>query len=93
MEMNCDWDREKARANYLKHGVSFLEAASVFNDPLSLVKEDVLHSEGEYRSIIIGYSDKQQLLVVFFTERGEDIRIISARLPTSNERRNYEQGE
>ncbi|OGQ17172.1 MAG: hypothetical protein A2138_27170 [Deltaproteobacteria bacterium RBG_16_71_12] len=88
--MDFRWDEAKARANHAKHGVSFEEAAEVFADPLALVVEDVAHPE---RLIIIGSSMSARVLLVVFIERDEDrIRIVSARLATSHERRHYEEG-
>jgi len=63
----------------------------VFYNPLALIFEDTEHSEGEFREIIIGYSSQNRLLLVAFTERSENIRIISARLATRREREDYEQ--
>lgn len=73
-----------------KHGVSFEKAATVFDDPLSLTIPDPLHSDDENRFIIVGFSGEQKLLIVVHTDRGDKIRIISARLATPNERRKYE---
>ncbi|MGK7877346.1 MAG: BrnT family toxin [Xenococcaceae cyanobacterium] len=76
MSLNFEWNEQKATANLKKHGVSFREAAKVFNDPFFIVLEDTLHSTGECRFIIIGHSQRQRLLVVVYTERGYNIRII-----------------
>ncbi|MCL1473085.1 BrnT family toxin [Argonema antarcticum] len=92
MTLNFEWNEEKARANVKKHSISFVEAATVFSDPFSVIIDDPLHSTEEYRFIAIGYSDRQRLLVVVYTEREDNIRIISARVATSRERRTYEQG-
>lgn len=86
-----EWNPKKAETNFKKHGVSFEEAASVFFDPLSLTVPDPLHSGEENRFIITGLSDRQRQLVVVHTDRGDKIRVISARLTTPNERRKYEQ--
>ena len=86
-----EWNPKKAETNFKKHGVSFVEAASVFFDPLSLTVPDPLHSGEENRFIITGLSDRQRQLVVVHTDRGDKIRIISARLTTPNEKRKYEQ--
>jgi len=72
------------------HGVSFDEASTAFKDPLSLTIFDPLHSDEEDRFILIGTSFKNRLLVVVHTERGDNIRIISARKAKKNERKNYE---
>jgi len=86
-----EWDREKATANFQKHKVSFAEAASVFLDPLALTFADPDHSDEEDREITIGWSSKQRVLFVSHCERGDRIRIISARRSTRKERLHYEQ--
>ena len=91
MSLEFEWDSRKAAANRRKHGVTFEEAATVFGDPLALVFSDEDHSIGEQREIMIGHSDRHQLLLVAFTERGGKIRIISARQVTNRERRDYEE--
>lgn len=91
MALNCEWDNQKERQNFKKHGVSFVEAATVFDDPFCLTIDDPLHSTEEYRFITIGYSDRQRLLVVVYTDRGDNIRIISARVAASRERKLYDQ--
>ena len=88
--MEFQWDPRKAKENLIRHDISFEEAMTVFADFLSLTIPDPLHSEQEARFIIIGYSDKHRLLVVVHTERGDVIRIISARKATPYERRTYE---
>lgn len=88
--MGCVWNILKAAANSQKHGVSFEEAQSVFRDPLAVTVEDRAHSEQEPREIIIGHSDKGRLLFVCFTERAENIHLISARESTQQERKGYE---
>lgn len=90
--MEFEWNPDKAAQNLEKHGVSFQEAATVFNDPLSMTFPDPDHSIGESRYVIIGLSRFEQLLVVAHTDRGEKVRIISARKATRQERRFYEQG-
>lgn len=89
MVFECDPD--KAAANLRKHKVSFAEAASVFLDPLALTFSDPDHSEEEDRAITIGLSPKQRVLFVSHCERGDRIRIISARKATRKERLQYEQ--
>ncbi|HQZ41106.1 MAG TPA: BrnT family toxin [Vicinamibacterales bacterium] len=91
MLVHFDWDPAKARSNLLKHCVSFDEAAEVFEDPLSVTVFDGWHSEGEVRWASVGASRRHRLLVVFHTHRGGRIRLISARLPTANERLQYEE--
>jgi len=90
--MEFEWNPDKAKLNLEKHGISFQEATTVFNDPLSVTFPDPDHSIGENRYVIIGVSQFGQLLVVSHTERGEKVRIISARKATRQERRFYEEG-
>jgi uncharacterized protein len=85
-----DWDEEKARINLDKHGVSFDEATSVFDDPLFLTFADPKHSIQEQRFIIMGESAKGRLIVVSYTDREEITRLISARPVTRRERKAYE---
>ncbi|MGH7168358.1 MAG: BrnT family toxin [Nitrospiraceae bacterium] len=91
--MIFEWDDRKARHNVKKHGVSLEEAATIFGDPLSLTIDDPLHSHGEERFVTIGMSTRQRLLVVVHTERGDRLRIISARLATKAERNQHEEGK
>ena len=88
--MNFEWDPRKAEANIKKHGVSFAEASTVFCDPLSVTVPDPDHSRQEERFQILGMSKTNKLLVVAHTDRGENIRIISARPATRKERHAYE---
>jgi uncharacterized DUF497 family protein len=90
--MKFEWNPDKAISNFEKHGISFQEAATVFNDPLSVTFPDPDHSIGENRYVIIGLSQFEQLLVVAHTDREEKIRIISARKATRQEQRFYEEG-
>ena len=90
MGYNFEWDPKKAEANLSKHGVSFREAVSAFGDPLSMNMADPDHSEAEERFIVLGMSDRYRLLVVSYTERPPRTRIISARLATRHERKQYE---
>ncbi|WP_349263144.1 BrnT family toxin [Longimicrobium sp.] len=90
MSFEFEWDSQKALANRLKHEVDFEEACTVFKDPWSVTISDEGHSQGEERFLILGTSDAGRLLVVAHTERGERIRIISARAATRGERRDYE---
>jgi len=84
------WDDEKARLNLEKHGVSFPEASAVFDDPLADVRLEREHSDEEERLKIIGFSSQSRLLLVVYTERDEDQRLISARRATAHERKQYE---
>ena len=89
--MTFEWDPAKARANVRKHGVSFIEALSVFKDPLGRLVPDVRHSVAEQRFALLGVSERGRLLAVMFTERGDHIRLISARRATRSERHVYEE--
>lgn len=91
MALNFEWDAEKASANLRKHGVTFEEATTVFGDPLSITIPDPDHSELETRFIDLGRSHHGRLLVVAYAERGETIRIISARQATRGEKSKYEE--
>ena len=84
------WNRAKAAENLRKHGVDFAEAATAFADRLSITIGDPDHSVGEERWLLVGQSSTGRLLVVAHTERGDEIRLISARLATRRERENYE---
>jgi uncharacterized DUF497 family protein len=87
--MGIEFDQRKATSNLKKHGVSFDEAASALLDPMALVREDEDAKE-ELRFLLVGMSNKGHLLTVCYTLRVEVIRLISARLATKNERRQYE---
>lgn len=92
MAYRFEWDEHKAQSNRIKHGVTFDEASSVFDDSLAKIFDDELHSGDEHREIIVGHSIKRRLLLVCFTERpNERIRIVSARLPSARERKAYEE--
>ena len=91
MALEFDWDPAKAELNLREHGVSFDEATTVFRDSLSITISDPDHSDSEHRFIDIGMSHRMQLLVVWYTERKDKIRIISARRATRTERKNYEE--
>ncbi len=92
MSYRFEWDDNKASTNQIDHGVSFDEASTVFDDSLASIFDDELHSIDERREIIIGHSINNRLLLVCFTERPKEIiRIISARLPTPKERKDYEE--
>jgi hypothetical protein len=90
MSIRFQWDPQKADRNATKHGVTFLEAATVFQDPLAFIFDDEEHSDEEHREIIVGHSTRHRLLIVSFTEREEVIRIISARRADREEREDYE---
>ncbi|WP_017716090.1 BrnT family toxin [Kamptonema formosum] len=91
--MEFQWNLDKAVSNQRKHGVSFEEAVTVFADPLAVTIDDPAHSRGEFRFITMGQSAIYRLLVVSHTEREGEVRLISARLATRQERRSYESGE
>jgi len=92
MGLRFEWDRNRASTNLTRHGVSFDEASTVFDNPLAKIFDDDAHSVYERREIIIGHSATNRLLVVCFTEVEDDvIRIISAREPTKKERKDYEE--
>ena len=87
--MKFEWDPRKATASVRKHGVSFDEAMTVFSDWESVTIPDPDHSEGEERFVIVGFSSRRRFLVVSHAERGENVRIISARRADAGERRKY----
>ena len=89
--MAYEWDSNKAVTNLAKHGVSFEEAKTVFDDPLYVDFYDPDHSYDEHRYIMIGMSAQNRLLLIAYTERGDSIRLISAREATRRERKAYEQ--
>ncbi|WP_204102734.1 MULTISPECIES: BrnT family toxin [Spirulina sp. CCY15215] len=91
MDLQFEWDEQKANLNLKKHGINFEDAKAVFVDPLAYIFDDEWHSMGEKREIIIGHNLKNYLLLVSFTERANKIRIISARLVTKKERKDYEE--
>jgi len=91
--LNFVWDAEKAENNFKKHQVSFEEATTVFSDPLSLTVPDPEHSIGEERYVDIGRSNNGRILIVVYSEREGNIRIISCRRATRRERRFYEEAE
>ena len=91
MEPKIRWDPRKARSNSRKHKISFEEAATVFEDRLSITKSDPDHSIEENRFLTLGLSFQHRLVLVAHTEDPDEIRIISARLPTRSERNAYEE--
>ena len=91
LALEFQWETRKAAANLAKHKVSFEEAATAFGDPLGRVVADPRHSAVEERSVLLGISKERHLLAVMFIERGEAVRIISARRATRPERRDYEE--
>lgn len=89
MSLQFEWDAEKEALNRKKHGVSFEEAATAFGDPMSLTVPDAGHSLEEERFVLLGLSYRGRLLVVVHTERGDNLRVISARKATKSEGRQY----
>ena len=87
--MRFTYDPAKAVANVKKHGTSFADAEGVLEDPLAVTVEDP-DAEGEQRFISIGLGSAGELLVVVYTERNGDYRLISARPATKKERKHYE---
>lgn len=88
--MQFEWDPRKAAKNLARHGVDFAEAPTIFGDPLETTIPDPDHSLGERRFLSIGRSEAGRLVVVAYTERGDRVRLISARVATARERRAYE---
>ena len=86
-----EWDTAKAKMNLRKHGIAFRDAATALRDPLGITIFDPDHSDEEDRFITFGFSAAGRLLMVAHAERGERIRIISARRLTRAEREEYEQ--
>ena len=89
--MKFTWDSRKASLNARKHRVTFSEASTAFGDPLSMTIRDPEHAADEERFILLGLSNLGRLVVVVHAERGDTIRLISARLALPSERRAYEE--
>jgi uncharacterized DUF497 family protein len=87
-----EWHDAKGRENRFRHRVSFEEASTAFGDPLSVTIDNPLHSEGEFRYLLIGMTERLRLVVVAHVERGDTVRIISARPASARERKTYEEG-
>jgi len=90
MPLAFESDPRKARSNLAKHGVRFEEASTVLGDPLSVTIPDPEHSRSEERYVTLGTAFNGKLLVVVHTDRGDNIRIISARRASRRERKSYE---
>ncbi|MCY7369001.1 MAG: BrnT family toxin [Chamaesiphon sp.] len=88
--MAYQWDKNKAATNLRKHSIDFADAVAVFSDDLAISTSDERFEEERF--ITIGLDALNRLLVVIYTWRGEEIRIISARFATRQERRQYEEG-
>lgn len=93
MDLQFEWNLQKAELNILKHGIDFEDAKTVFHDPLAYIFNDEWHSTQEQREIIIGHNAQGLLLVISFTERNQKIRLISARFATTQERKDYERNQ
>ena len=91
--MQFEWDTGKAERNLKRRRISFGEASTVFYDPLAKTIADPDHSITEQRELTLGESHTGRLLIVKPTQRQDKIRIISARVPTRSERRQYEEDE
>lgn len=91
MSLSFEWDDEKDLSNQRKHGIAFDEAKTVFNDPRSITIADEAHSDEEDRYLDLGVSAHGRLLVVSYTDRKANIRIISCRKATKAERKTYDQ--
>lgn len=89
--MNIIWDPRKAKSNLGKHGVRFSDAEVVFFDPNAITEEDSF-ARGEQRFVSIGLDANGHVIVVVYTYREDDIRLISARKVTRKERLQYEEG-
>lgn len=90
--MELEWDANKAKLNLAKHSVSFGETITIFGDPLEIMIADPDRSDAEFRFVSMGLSAAGRLLVVAYSERSGRTRIISARVGTPRERRQYETG-
>jgi uncharacterized protein len=88
--MAYQWDKNKAAINLHKHGIDFADAVFVFSDDLSITVSDDRFDEERFNTI--GLDAFGRVLVVVFTWRGKEIRLISARPATRQERRQYEEG-
>lgn len=91
MSLSFEWDPAKAASNLAKHGVSFELAATAFGDPRALVIPDPAHSQTEDRFILLGQTSQALIVVVVHVERGDRIRLISARRASRKERKAYAQ--
>lgn len=89
MPLKFEWDENKSNLNFKKHGVDFKEGKTVFNDPFAITIDDPDHSDLEERYIDIGISSKGRILIVWYTERNDNIRIIGCRKANRFERDHY----
>ena len=93
MSLRFEWDAAKARLNLSKHSVSFEEASTAFGDRRAITIPDPLHSLAEERFVTIGVSETGKIPVVVATERGDSLRLISARPASKRERKQYEEAD
>ena len=94
MALTFEWDEEKSKRNFRKHGSTFDEAKAVFDDPFAITIADPGHSDAEERYLDVRLSVKERLIVVWYTEREENIRIVGCRRrATPFERKTYEERE
>ena len=90
MSLTFEWDQNKSDENERKHGITFEEAKTAFNDPFAITIDDPDHSDDEYRYIDIGFSSKGRVIIVWYTEKSQNICIIGCRKATRYERKTYE---
>jgi uncharacterized DUF497 family protein len=93
MSLEFEWDPAKSVTNLRKHKVTFQEASTVFEDLYGITVPDPDHSDDEDRYLIVGQSGRGRLLIVSFAERAGRLRIISARMLTQRERKQYEEAQ
>jgi uncharacterized DUF497 family protein len=93
MGLIFEWDDNKGTANAIKHGVAFTEAGTIFGDEQSITIPDFKHSQKEPRFITMGMSQNGRLLIVIHTDRGNHLRITSARPASRKERKQYEKAK
>ena len=93
MGLRFEWDAAKARLNLSKHSVSFDEASTAFGDRRAITIPDPLHSLAEERFVTIGVSETGKIPVVVATERGDSLRLISARPASKREKKQYEEAD
>lgn len=89
--MRVIWDADKASQNLRKHGVRFSDAELALSDPFALTHEDRA-ARGEPRFVSMGMDASGRVVVVIYTHRGDDLRLISARVATRREKKQYEEG-
>ena len=90
--MGFEWDAAKAKANVRNHGVRFEESRAVFDDPYAITIADDGADQREERPVSMGMGALGRVLIVVYTYRGDNIRIISVRVAAAHERAEYEAG-